>query len=81
MSVHMRIRAYMEYRGIPIGDTAEKAGLLPRTLQAILDGKKTLYADELRMICLALNVSPEAFIEEKKEDVSCQRTINPKASL
>ncbi len=64
MSVHQRIKWYMEHRGIAVKDTARKAGLPAETLMAILCGEKTLYADELRMICLALNVSPEAFIEE-----------------
>ena len=31
-----------------------------------MNGKRTLYADDLRAICLALNVSPELFIEVKQ---------------
>jgi len=29
----------------------------------MLSGKETLYAKDLKAICLALNVSPELFIE------------------
>ena len=34
---------------------------------AMMNGEKTMYADDLRAICLALNVSPEIFIEVDKE--------------
>ena len=45
---------------------AEKAGMPRTTFNAIMNGKKTLYADDLRAICLALNVSPEVFIDTKR---------------
>ena len=34
---------------------------------AMMNGEKIMYADDLRAICLALNVSPETFIEVDKE--------------
>lgn len=34
---------------------------------AIMNGKRTMYAEDLRAICFALNVSPEQFIEKEKE--------------
>ena len=41
----------------------QKAGIPKTTFNAIMNGKRTLYADDLRAICLALNVSPEMFID------------------
>ena len=34
-----------------------------RSSGVLLNGKRTLYADDLKAICLALNVSPELFID------------------
>lgn len=53
----------MEY--VP-GAVAVKAGISEATLCAILNGNRTMYADDLKAICLALNVSPELFIEYRK---------------
>lgn len=64
MPVHQRIKQYMECRGLAVSDISQKAGISEIMLQAILNGAKTLYVDELRAICLALNVSPEAFVEK-----------------
>ncbi len=64
MYVHERIKRYMEQHRISVTDTAQKAGLSAHVLTAMLSGEQTLYADDLRVICLALNVSPEAFVEE-----------------
>lgn len=67
MQVYEKVRAYIEERGYPRGAVAEKAGIPMTTFQAILSGKRTLYADDLKAICLALNVSPEVFIEYQKQ--------------
>ncbi len=64
MSVYQKIKSYMEQRGMAVGEIAPKANLSECALAAILSGEITLYADDLRAICLALNVSPEAFVEE-----------------
>ena len=53
----------MGYKQVTI---AEKAGIPKATFNAILNGKRVLYADDLKAICLALNVSPELFIEVPK---------------
>lgn len=70
MSVYQKVRAYIDENGLKQVAVAEKAGIPKNTFNAILNGKRTLYADDLRAICLALNVSPELFIEEKH---SCPR--------
>ena len=63
MRVYEKIRDYLENRGLNHVAVAEKAGISKVTFSAIMNGKETLYVDDLRAICLALNVSPEMFIE------------------
>lgn len=63
MAVYEKVRAYIDENGLKQVTVAEKAGIPKNTFNAILNGKRTLYADDLRAICLALNISPELFIE------------------
>lgn len=63
MRVYEKVRAYIEENGLKQKAVAEKAGISTVTFNAIMNGKRTLYADDLRAICLALNVSPEIFFE------------------
>ena len=63
MSVYEKVRAYIDDNGLKQVVVAQKAGIPKVTFNAIMNGKRTLYADDLRMICLALNVSPEIFID------------------
>ena len=65
MSVYQKVRAYIEDNGIKQIAVAKKCGISNVTFNAIMNGKRTLYADDLRKICLALDVSPEMFIEVK----------------
>lgn len=72
MGVYEKVRSYIDENGLKQVTVAEKAGIPKTTFNAILNGKRTLYADDLRAICLALNVSPELFIEapqNKQTDV------------
>ena len=70
MPVYEKVRAYIDENGLKQVAVAEKAGIPKNTFNAILNGKRTLYADDLRAICLALNISPELFIEisKRRED-------------
>ena len=38
------------------------------TFNAMMNGKRTMYAEDLKAICIALNVSPEIFINIKRRD-------------
>ena len=67
MKVYEKVRAYIDDNGLKQVVIAQKSGIPNTTFNAILNGKRTLYADDLRAICLALNVSPETFIEFKPE--------------
>lgn len=68
MQVYEKVRRYIDDQGIKQVAIAEKAGISKTTFNAIMNGKRTMYAEDLRAICLALNVSPELFIEVKCKD-------------
>ncbi len=63
MHVYEKVRAYIDDKGYKQVTIAHKAGIPKTTFNAIMNGKRTLYADDLRSICIALNVSPELFID------------------
>ena len=65
MRVYEKVRAYIDEQGLKQKTIAEKAGIPNVTFNAIMNGKRTLYADDLKAICIALQVSPEMFIEIK----------------
>lgn len=63
MYVYEKVRAYIDNQGYKQVTVAQKAGISKTTFNAIMNGKRTMYADDLSAICIALNVSPEMFIE------------------
>lgn len=63
MLVYQKVRAYLDDNGLKQKTVAQKAGIPNATFNAILNGKRTLYAEDLRAICMALDVRPEVFIE------------------
>lgn len=63
MKTYEKLRAYIDKCGLKQGVIAEKAGISQVNFNAILNGKRILYADDLRAICIALNVSPEMFVD------------------
>lgn len=67
MRVYEKVRAYIDEQGLKQKTVAEKAGISNVTFNAIMNGKRTLYADDLKAICIALQVSPELFINVKSE--------------
>lgn len=68
LHVYQKVRLYLEENGIKQISVAQKAGISISTFNAILNGKRTLYADDLRAICYALNVSPEKFIDVTQKE-------------
>ena len=63
--VYEKVRSYLNDNGLKQVIVAQKADIPVSTFNAILNGKRIMYADDLRAICYALNVSPETFIEFK----------------
>lgn len=66
MEVYKKVREYIEENGYKQLSIAQKAGFSKVTFNAMMNGKRTMYADDLKAVCLALNVSPELFIEVPK---------------
>lgn len=66
MEVYKKVRTYIEEAGYKQVSGARKAGIPKVTFNAMMNGHRTMYAEDLRAICLALNVSPELFIEVPK---------------
>ncbi len=65
MKVYEKVRSYLIENNLKQVTVAKKAGISKSTFNAIMNGKRTLYADDLKAICIALDVSPELFIEVK----------------
>lgn len=62
MNVYEKVRNYINARGLKQKSVAEAARIPPVTFNAILSGKRKMYAEDLRAICIALNVSADLFI-------------------
>lgn len=67
VQVYKKVRAYIDDNGLKQIVVAQKTGISKVTFNAMMNGKRIMYADDLRAICLALNVSPELFIEVPKK--------------
>ena len=65
MRVYERIRTYINDHNLQQAVIACRAGIPDSVFQKLMCGEQTLYADDLRAICLALNVSPELFTEDR----------------
>lgn len=65
MLVHEKVKQYLEERGIRQSFIAEKCSMSATTFNAMMNGKRKMYAEDLRAICYALEVSPERFVESK----------------
>lgn len=65
MSIREKVRAYIDDNGLKQIAIAQKAGIPNATFNAILNGKRKMYAEDLQAICTALNVSSEMFIDLK----------------
>ena len=63
MKVHERINVYITANGVTTDALSNSTGIPKDQLGSMLSGKETLYAKDLKAICLALNVSPEIFID------------------
>ena len=68
MLVWEKVKAYIDERGIKQTVLAKKTGIPQSTFNTILNGKRTMYAEDLRAICCALKVSPELFISCEDEN-------------
>ena len=63
MHVYEKIKIYMDKHGLDQDVIANRAGIDKDTFSLLMKGDKVLNAEELREICISLNVSPELFFE------------------
>lgn len=63
MKVYERIKAYLTANGIDPATISKSVGVSQEQLISLLNGEDIMYAKDLKAICLALNVSPELFVE------------------
>ena len=63
MQVYEKIRHYIDDHQLDPNAVADHAGIPVSRMNAILNGKRKLYADDLKAICLALGVSVDTFID------------------
>lgn len=63
MLVYQKVSQYLESHGIRQSFVAEQCGIPQVVFHAMMQGRRKLYAEDLRAICYALNVRPETFIE------------------
>lgn len=63
MQVYVKIRNYIEQEKLNIANVANKSGIPVNVFKAMLNGKRKIYSDEYKAICLALEVGAETFID------------------
>ena len=64
MKVHEKVREYIDRHHLKQISIAKEANIPNATFNAMLNGKRTMYADDLGAICKALGVSADVFITQ-----------------
>ena len=67
MQVYEKVYHYITKHGIKQNTIAKKCNISASTFSAMMRGNRKMYAEDLRAICYALEVSPEMFIEYQSE--------------
>lgn len=62
MKAYQAVRTFIERAGLKQISIARKAGIPNSTFNAIMNGKRTMYADDLIAICDALGVDVEHIV-------------------
>lgn len=65
MDVGMKIKGYLESKGVSQAFLSAKSGIPPAKLNLALNGKRRLSLPEYESICWALGVGVDAFMEPK----------------
>ena len=63
MSVCEKVRKYLDENKLSRKEVAERANIPCRAFYSMMVGKRNMYPEELRAICLALKVRAEVFME------------------
>ena len=62
MKVHERVKDYLDSHHLKQISVASAAGIPNSVFNAMLNGKRTMYAEDLKAICEALHVSADDFV-------------------
>ena len=62
MKVHERVKAYIHENHLKQISIAKAANIPNSTFNAMINGKRTMYADDLEAVCKALGVSANKFV-------------------
>lgn len=65
MDVGVKIKGYLESKGVSQAFLSTKSGIPPAKLNLALNGKRRLSLPEYESICWALGVGVDAFMEPK----------------
>ncbi len=66
MKVYEKVREYIDAHHLKQKSIAVSAGIPNATFNAMLNGKRTMYADDLSAICKALSVSADTFVDVRQ---------------
>ena len=67
MKMYEAVRAYLDEKGIRQNFIAARAGFKANTFNAMMNGHRKMYADDLVAIATALGVSPNEFVRRVYE--------------
>lgn len=62
MPVYIRVRNYVKNLNLDIVEVAEAAGIDVTEFSEMMDGVRPIFAEDIRAICLALDVSANVFL-------------------
>ena len=62
MEIYKQLRKYIEDKGLKQNIIAEKMGMSKSVFNAILNGNRTLYAEDLKAFCEVVNESADKFV-------------------
>lgn len=69
MQVYEKVRKYITDHGLCKCLIAQKCNISVSSFNDMLNGNRKMYAEDLRAICYALEVSPEEFIDCRKNRI------------
>lgn len=68
MKVYERVCDYIQRKGLKQKAIAEAAKIPVSTFNAMMHGKRTMYAEDLKAVCIALEVSADLFVWGKDSE-------------
>ena len=73
MEVYKKVADYIAQSRLDISHIAAKSTIPEADVRAMLNGTSTMDGADLRKLCLAMNVSPELFIEAPFQEPTIEK--------